>query len=575
MKHRATCRADYPEKPKGEPAQFVITIPLDDGFIVEVCSDCGVSECDTSHLTAPSVSKTMAPLSTGTGVPSMSAIYATAAVSDAVKQGVRQWSAHQVDLFDWAESGAGNVMVVAVAGSGKTTTGVEMVKRMRGSHIYLAFNKPIATELSSRGVNGRTFHSLCYGPVTKAKGVREVNGNKLSILVRENFDDSTRRAYGQFITRLVGLARNAGIGTNIAPNVASEWLALAEHHDLEPDSDSADIDHGVTLAMELLAISNDSPLVDFDDLLYVAVKDGLSLPKFDNVLVDEGQDTNAIQRAIIKKIMHSRTRLAVVGDPAQAIYGFRGADSDSMALIAQEFNCKEMPLTVTYRCPNAVVKYAQQWVDHIQAAPGAPDGAVTELATWNNKVFAPHDLVVCRTTKPLVALAYRLIRDRIPARVMGREIGQGLRKLVERMAPSYTGTRGLDMMIGKLHTYTEREVAKAKAKDDDAKAEAIRDKTDCILCIADGLPETERTVPALIVAIESLFSDVATLGVTLATIHKAKGLEANRVFWLNASKCPAQWARQEWQMQQEDNLCYVATTRAKSELVLIEEEART
>lgn len=562
MKHHAGCRADYPEKPKGEPAQFIITIPLDDGVIMEVCSDCGALECDTSHLTRRSTSQTMAPLSTGTGVPSMSA------VQQAV-QGATNWSSYQSAIFDWAANGAGNIIVIAVAGSGKTTTGVETVKRMRGSHIYLAFNKPIATELSARGVNGRTFHSLTYGPVTKYKGVREITSTKLSILMRENFDDATRRAYGQFMQRLVGLARNAGIGAGLAPNVPSEWEALAEHHELEPDSDNADMDQGITLAMELLALSNDSLLVDFDDLLYIAVRDNLSLPKFDNVLVDEGQDTNAIQRAIIKKIMHSRTRLAVVGDPAQAIYGFRGADSDSMALIAKEFNCKEMPLTVTYRCPNAVVKHAQQWVDHIQAAPGAPDGAVTELATWNNKVFAPHDLVVCRTTKPLVSLAYRLIRDRIPARVMGREIGQGLRKLVERM-----NARGIDALVEKLQAFTAREVAKAQAQDNEAKAEAIRDKTACIMCIIEGLPETDRTVPALLAVIEQLFSDAFSVGVTLATIHKAKGLEASRVFWLNASKCPAQWARQEWQMQQEDNLCYVATTRAKSELVLIEEEGR-
>ncbi|HEY3473413.1 MAG TPA: ATP-binding domain-containing protein, partial [Anaerolineales bacterium] len=57
-----------------------------------------------------------------------------------------------------------------------------------------------------------------------------------------------------------------------------------------------------------------------------------------------------------------------------------------------------------------------------------------------------------------------------------------------------------------------------------------------------------------------------------STIHKAKGLEADKVFWLNSSKCPSPWARQPWQLQQEYNLCYVATTRAKTTLVLIEEK---
>jgi superfamily I DNA/RNA helicase len=134
---------------------------------------------------------------------------------------------------------------------------------------------------------------------------------------------------------------------------------------------------------------------------------------------------------------------------------------------------------------------------------------------------------------------------------------------------------GVDALVEKLRAYTAREVAKAKAKDDEAKMAAIQDKTDCVMCLIDGLDELDRTIPALIAAIEQIFSDANTVGVTLATIHKAKGLEADRVFWLNRSKCPSPWARQDWQQQQEANLCYVAATRAKRELVLIEEEVRS
>lgn len=490
------------------------------------------------------------------------------AVAQGVSQAVRQWSEYQSNLFDFVVNGTGNAIVKAVAGSGKTTTGVEMVKRARGAHIFLAFNKSIATELSARGVNGRTFHSLCFSPVMKHKNANNVDSNKLRTLVRELFPTMERK-YGQFMQKLVGLARQAGIGAGLAPDTYEEWAALADHHDLEPDQDTGTtMEEGIQLAQELLAASNDSPLVDFDDMLYVAVKDGLTLPKFDFVFVDEAQDTNAIQRALIRKIMKPTTRLVAVGDPAQAIYGFRGADSDSMGLIAAEFGCVEMPLTVSYRCPKSVVNFAHQWVDYIEAAPGAVDGKVNELDRWDNKVFAAGDLVVCRTTKPLVALAYRLIRDRIAAHVMGREIGQGLKKLVDKMR-----AKGVDALVEKLQEHRAREVAKAKAKDDDAKAAAISDKVECVLCIIEGLDENNRTVPALLAAIDDIFSE-ATGGVKLATIHKAKGLEADRVFWLNSSKCPAPWATREWQVQQEENLCYVAVTRAKSELFLIEEEGR-
>lgn len=496
-------------------------------------------------------------------------------------------SIYQTNAYKFIENSNGNGIMIAVAGSGKTTTGVEMVKRVPRnlSHIYLAFNKPIATELANRGVNGRTFHSLCFTPVTRAMGTRNVESNKLRILLDDavtngentdlpeghRFPTLSRRdaqLYGNFIVRLVGLARNSGIGC-LCQNIVEVWQGLVDYHDLELDNDAATVERAIALAMQLLEWSNASSLVDFDDLLYYAVKDGITLPKFDFVFVDEAQDTNAIQRAILRKIMKPTSRFIAVGDPAQAIYGFRGADSNSMAMIADEFGCTELPLTVTYRCPTAVVDFAKQWVKHIEAAPGAAEGSVEDLGDgWTHDQFVETDLVVCRTSRPLIAMAYSFIRARVRCHVMGKEIGEGLKTLIKKM-----NARGIDGLVEKLESYTEREYEKALGKGQEAKAEAIRDKTDSILVMIEGLGENERTVPALLRAIDDLF-DSNRGGVTLATIHKSKGLEADRVFWLNASQCPAQWAKQEWQKQQERNLCYVAATRAKKALVLIEEKSK-
>src|SRR5262245_32539514 len=102
-------------------------------------------------------------------------------VEHAVQQVTRTWSEYQLALFEDAAIGKGKTSVKAVAGSGKTTSGVEMVKRTktRGSHCYLAFNKSIATELSSRGVNGLTFHSLCFKVIVNFLKA-QVDGDKLS-----------------------------------------------------------------------------------------------------------------------------------------------------------------------------------------------------------------------------------------------------------------------------------------------------------------------------------------------------------------------------------------------------------
>lgn len=477
------------------------------------------------------------------------------------------WSNYQANIFNFVQNGTGNAVIQAVAGSGKSTTIVEAMNRIPASKtaIFLAFNKAIAEELRSRGVNARTFHSLTYMPVTQFKKVRNVEMSKLRILARDNMSGNDESLYSSFCQRLVGLAKQVGMGF-LTQDIESNWMDIVDHHQLELDSEGADLYRAVELSRKLLQWSNESSLIDFDDMLFLAVKEGLVLPKFDFVFVDEAQDTNQIQRALLRKILKPTSRIVAVGDSAQAIYGFRGADSDSLNLIRDEFNCIELPLTVSYRCPTSVVKLAQQWVPSIESAPGAAEGTVATLGEWNTNILAANDLVVCRTTRPLISLAYRMLRDRQPVRIMGREIGQGLIKLVEQMR-----ARGIDALITKLGAWSERECEKARAKQNDGLVQSIQDRADSIICIAESLPETERTVPGLIAVINTLFSDVANATV-LATIHKSKGLEANNVFWLNSSQCPSKWAKQPWQVAQETNLMYVAVTRAKKTLIMIEDK---
>ena len=477
---------------------------------------------------------------------------------------ITNWSSYQTDIFNFVQNDTRNGIVNAVAGSGKSATIKKAFTYVKGEAIFLAFNKSIADELKKAGVNGRTFHSLCMMPVMRAKGARDPDTSKLRKLCEQNWSGNDVLLYGAFAQRMVGLARGTGIGC-LVRDTELAWIELAEHHDISPESDEADFGRAIELARNLLDLSNASNMVDFDDMLYFAVKDGISLPKFDFVFVDEAQDTNAIQRAVLRKIMRPGARIIAVGDPAQAIYGFRGADSASMSLLQQEFNMFPLPLTISYRCPVNVVTYAQQWVPHIEAAPGKIDGLVAERGTnWKVEEFKAGDLVVCRKTAPLLTLAYRCIRANVPATVMGREIGQGLKSLIKKM-----NARGIDALVIKLEAFQEREVEKLRAKKDDARIEALEDKVGSLLFLIDGLKEGKRTIPDLEAGIDYLFANKAD-AVVLATIHKSKGLEAPRVYWLNRSECPAKWARQDWQKEQEVNLCYVATTRAQEELHLIE-----
>lgn len=521
------------------------------------------------------------------------------------------WSKYQTDIFNFITNppadSSGNAIIEAVAGSGKSTTivaGMSYIPKGLSS-IFLAFNKAIAEDLKGKGVNARTFHSLTYSPVTKSRMVNAVETNKLRSILKRELNGDDEFIYGLFVCRLVGLARQTGIGC-LVDDVESEWHAIIDHHDLELENERGNIARAVEIARELLVWSNASNMLDFDDLLYLAVKDGISLPKFDFVFVDEAQDTNAIQRAILRKILKPTSRIICVGDKSQSIYGFRGADSQSLQLLCDEFNCTKLPLTVSYRCSKTVVEYARRWVDHIEHAPNAVEGEVVDLSKvklstiikntaegqFGNPVeftnpetgeivttysdvcgFSPDDLIVCRTSKPLVELAYRCLRAKVPVKVMGRDIGIGMKSLINKMHAT-----SVDQLQLKIEEWAMREVDKAIAKQLEAKAEAVQDKADCVLCLIDGLGEDDpdeavepvRTIAALLATIDNMF-DESKQAATFATGHKAKGLEARRVWWLNSSKCPAPWARQEWQRRQELNICYVIATRAKETLFLIED----
>lgn len=465
----------------------------------------------------------------------------------------------------------GNLLVRAVAGSGKTHTLVGAAERVPSDKraVFLAFNKSIATELGQRlpaHFQARTFHSLCYNPGLRACGARTVNQDKIRGLVRANLSEEMERMYGAFIKRMIGLARNAGVGCLI-PDEAQVWLDIMDQHAIMLDHDDASPEEGVNFCRQILARSNASNEADFDDLLYFTVLKRAALPTYDWVFVDEAQDTNALQRAILKKIMAPSSRLVAVGDPAQAIYGFRGADSTAMGLIKDEFNCRELPLSVTYRCAKSIVTYAQDFVPDIAARPGAPEGSVESLDDeFKLTDFGQHDLVVCRNTAPLIDLGWKLMSARIPLRILGRDIGDGLINLIKKC-----DKRGgdIDAMVQRLEAWRDREVGKALKKGQEQQAEAIEDKANAILLLAGDLPEAKRTVTELIRIINALFTDENSR-VTLSTVHKAKGLEASTVWWLGRSLCPSRFAKQPWQQEQERNIMYVAITRAKNRLVMIE-----
>lgn len=450
-----------------------------------------------------------------------------------------------------------SLIVKAVAGSGKTTTCIQSLRHIPGVDLERC--------------RASTFHSVGFNAVVKKLSLRQEikpDTGKVAAIAKKRLTEADHKMYASFCSKLVGLAKGQGVGC-LVPDEAAVWHELIGHHDLMLEDERADVPRAVEIARKLLQASNAQAklgVIDFDDMLYLPLLWDLRLWQNDYVFVDEAQDTNPVRREIARKSLRPGGKLVAVGDERQAIYGFTGASHDAMDLIREEFNCEELPLTVSYRCPAAVGRKAQELVPYFEVAPHAKEGAVEHLplreALKEGRLTAS-DAILCRQTKPLFQAAFALIAKGVGCAILGRDIAKGLTDLIKKRKAS-----GIPNLVSKLEAYLERETAKYLEKGEEAKAEAVADRVACVMTVIDNLAEDERTVPGLIRKLEGLFTDGDGV-LLLSTVHKAKGREWPNVAILEPGLMPSAWARQDWQMQQEKNLMYVAWTRCTESLMFL------
>lgn len=291
-------------------------------------------------------------------------------------------SSEQAAFFAALAHTSDNLLLSACAGSGKTTTIVEGLKTlpvrnaqtfMPPATTFLAFNKSIAETLKVRcpsHVSCATFHSLGLRAL-KASGLidskTKVEGRKVSKLLYNYLGDSSDV---KDAIRLASIARS----TITRPEDMEDILpSLTRAYNFQFDSEREAFR---AVARAIQTASADLSQIDFDEMLYLPVILGAKFEPQDYVFVDEAQDTNDIQLAILERLGRDLkppifgpesfpppTRYVFVGDPHQAIYAFRGANADSMSRIATRFSCVSLPLSVSFRCPQLVVAEAQKYLN--------------------------------------------------------------------------------------------------------------------------------------------------------------------------------------------------------------------
>lgn len=517
-----------------------------------------------------------------------------------------------------------HLIIEALAGTGKTTTLVEGLRTMFGhtssivpspqqqaiweslnlsrgteSVCFVAFNKSIAMELQRRVPQpavAMTMHSMGLKAVTAAFGRVTVSeyrvGSLLAEIMGKDIKDLKHKDFELLrnVEKLVGLCKVNLANMDIVyqngddEGYKQQWADvlddLCSYFDLELNGTRARVYDLVPKVLERCKDVDKDRQIDYNDMIWLPVVLNLGMVKYDVLLVDEAQDLNRCQQALAKR---ASRRLILCGDPHQAIYGFAGADSESMARMQRELEgtvegCQVLPLTVTRRCGKAIVKEAQALVPAFEAHESNPEGLISQAIYKGEQgsyipLVQDGDMLLCRVNAPLVSQCFKFLKLGRKANIQGRDIGAGLVSTIKKCMKSCGENFGQEKvveLISRLDHWLQVETEKEQAKKfpKESKLINLQDRFDCLMCFA----ENAETVQQVINKIESIFTDTRDLrGINLSTIHKAKGLEANRVFLLQpeGASVPHPMAKTVWQREQEWNLKYVAITRAIEELVFV------
>lgn len=459
---------------------------------------------------------------------------------------------YQQAVIDDAATGIGNVIVRARAGSGKTSTIINAVERVpRGLSVLIcAFNAKLKPELQrkieARGLcaDVSTLHS--YG--MRQCGKVRIDERKARRHAEEQIVGASKE-HTRAVLKAVSLAKGMLLRTR--PDI----LALIPRFQLEvKPSDERRFAEDVLAVMKACFYDADS--VDFDDQIWLPVVCKRQVWQYDRVFVDEAQDLNLAQIRLVSMACRPGGRICAVGDDRQAIYAFRGADEGALGRIRNDLSAKVFPLSVSYRCARSIVRLAQGIVQDIECAPNAPDGTVEKASDKRLVLDAENgDFVVSRKNAPLVKVCLRLLKNGKAAAVLGRDVSSELSSLVQRAK-----TEDVGKMLQWVESWKAREIKRILDQSPEADIDRVEDTAACILAISEG----EESVEDIRAKLRTMFDESGDDNrVTLMSTHKAKGLEANRVWILRDTYNPSK-------STEEANLLYIAITRAKKELYLVE-----
>jgi DNA helicase-2/ATP-dependent DNA helicase PcrA len=458
----------------------------------------------------------------------------------------------QTQILDQVAHSSANLQIRALAGTGKTST-LEMIEaELDGPVLCIAFTRNVQKELEKRmssHTTVRTFNGFGHRIWAKASGGNlNVDPNKMRDLLTKILREERhgQEAWDCYYEVIQGAAMAKAVG--YIPNGISDKAAgLCDRTKFHAALDEQPSELTAVLIDGLLALSIRTAyegLVDFNDQIYMPALFGGSFPRFSTVMVDEEQDLSPTNRAMLSRLRGCR--FITVGDPYQSIYQFRGAMQDSMDRGAAEHAMTILPLSVSFRCPQAIVENARwrapnfRWIKE--------GGDVRTLRDFSVHALPESCAILCRNNAPLFQLAWNLLSSGRSIRVAGSDIGPKLVGTMRRLGSPDLPTAGV---LDAIQQWLVKKGSAGSTTADDTAA--------CMRLFANRAENLAQAIAL----VDHIFKKEGSI--TLMTGHKAKGLEFDTVYHLDQGLLRSN--------EQDHNLRYVIDTRSRNELYYIDSES--
>jgi DNA helicase-2/ATP-dependent DNA helicase PcrA len=476
------------------------------------------------------------------------------------------------------EATRGPVCILAGAGTGKTTTITRRIARQVQSGAFapsevvaVTFTEKAAGQLRSRlaalgveGVRASTFHSAALALVRRFAGDPGRILPTKALLLRQ----IANRLPAPYTFRPA-----ADLATEV------EW---AKNRRLTPDRYVQELgDHEPPIPLDLMhrvfreyeRRKAEAGEIDFEDLLERAVRlfedddraRALVRERWRAFTVDEYQDVNLLQQALLDQWLGSSDELCAVGDEWQSIYGFTGASPSWLLALPQRFpHATVVRLEQSYRSTPQVVAVANRLAPKLRTqlanGPEVTIAPGVDVAAWVRGLDVPLEevAVLVRTNARAVDFEEAFHERGIPfqgASLLDRDAARRLlRVLPHEQGPVGEVVRRLALAAGWLEQLPDKLGDREQTRQADL-ARLVR-----LAASFDG------SCDEFAASLHERFGASAGRGVHLLTLHRAKGLEFDAVFLprLEEGELPIR----RGDVEEERRLLYVGITRARKHLAI-------